>query len=618
MFSTMLSLSPIASGLLALALAAATIVCLIKDRPFLVVFTLLLFCRLVIAKEFLLLASAQGCLAIVLGALKDFVFVVPVLLLPRTRRFKIIAICIIAPLLTLNLMDVGYLLETFFRLQKVLFENVNPASLLIRKDMLLVFCLLVLVPLALGWFLFFRLAQHPTRRRTAFAILCPGLAALVFGLYPAYPKTGDYLTDEINMERNSSLQIVAESSVRNFLEEIILFPDDTTVQAYEYSPEELNFLKSSGVLDKKQRSPFRKPAYDRVIYVFIESLSLDLLNCKVSEPGGCVMPFYSSLLADSKNIALNNYYSSAFTTDEGIYAAFASRPDFANDDLNQRDLQNIFSLARQKGYISAYFMGASVYFRSKFKTYINTMQVDEIYGKEQTMDLPELNTGFEWGDTDERIFEKALLWIKQNRKKKFISIICTINTHPPFYSQGKIPPGVEDTPITRAFHATDLALQDFYKQLEKNGLLDKRTLLIIGADHQITHGGELALDHLPQNKFGNRRIPLVMVAKDKKPLQGLLKDARASAIDMAPTLGDLLALPEQKSYYGKSLFLKDKRYDLAMTRGGLFFFGTDEGEMSFDLRYRPDSNNELALYKWYFNIRDVQPPKLKESKPAVK
>lgn len=120
----------------------------------------------------------------------------------------------------------------------------NPASLLIRKDMLLVFCLLVLVPLwRWAGFYFFRLASTP-QGGTAFAILCPGLAALVFGLYPAYPKTGDYLTDEINMERNSSLQIVAESSVRNFLEEIILFPDDTTVQAYEYSPEELNFLKA--------------------------------------------------------------------------------------------------------------------------------------------------------------------------------------------------------------------------------------------------------------------------------------------------------------------------------------------------------------------------------------
>ena len=155
-------------------------------------------------------------------------------------------------------------------------------------------------------------------------------------------------------------------------------------------------------------------------------------------------------------------------------------------------METIFSLAAKQGYKSAYFMGASVYFRSKFKTYLNTMHVDEIYGLEQTMGLPPQEHKFQWGDTDGRIFEKALLWLKENKGSPSITIICTINTHPPFFSEHGVPPGVEDTPITRAFYSTDQSLKNFMEELEKSGLMDKNTLLIIGADHQITHGGDLA------------------------------------------------------------------------------------------------------------------------------
>ena len=42
------------------------------------------------------------------------------------------------------------------------------------------------------------------------------------------------------------------------------------------------------------------------------------------------------------------------------------------------------------------------------------------------------------------------------------------------------------------------------------------------------------------------------------------------------------------------------RYDLGMTRGGLFFFSTPETKFSFDLRYYPEDPAQQALYKWYY------------------
>ena len=572
-----------------------------EQRQFLIIFLLLILFRCISASDFILLLYAQTWLAVVLGSAKDFLFIAPFLFLTRFTLSKIMALITGAALIFLNLFDLIHIKETYFRLQQVTFENIDLAAILIRKDFLAIGLGAIGVCLFIFYLLFFKIPMQPANRLTSALIISIALASFALNPSPQIPKTGDYLTDEINMERDYALVIVADGSVRNLLYEALWAPPVYDRPIYEYSAEEKSLLDKFGVLGQKQANPLKAPAYDRVIYVFIESLSYDFLQCKALKPGAYTMPFYFSLLSDEKNIFLSNYYSSSFTTDEGIYAAFSSRPDFAGDDTTGRNPETIFSLARQRGYKSAYFMGASVYFRSKFKTYINTMQVDEIYGKEQTMDLPPQNTGFPWGDTDERIFEKALLWLTEHKEDKTITILCTINTHPPFYSQQESPPGIEDSPLTRAFYSTDKALETFVSGLKKEGLLDKKTLLIIGADHQITHGGEMVLNHLPQKKFGERRIPLVMISKNTAPLKKIIRDARSSAIDMAPTLGDLLALPEQPTYYGKSLFIPNRRYDLGMTRGGLFFFGTPEQSLSFDLRYDPEGVEQKSLYKWYFN-----------------
>ena len=98
-------------------------------RPaFAVLLGLLILCRLIMAGDFLLAANGQAYLAAILGALKDFTFMAPLLFLTGLRGGKTAAGLAAAVLIFFNALDVVYIKETFFRVQRALFENTDPAA----------------------------------------------------------------------------------------------------------------------------------------------------------------------------------------------------------------------------------------------------------------------------------------------------------------------------------------------------------------------------------------------------------------------------------------------------------------------------------------------------------
>ena len=602
------------------ALTLAVVVCLVVlsalrgNRRFLAVFAVLLACRAVICAQFSLLFTGSGILAAVLGSLADLAFLTPLLFLRPGKKRLLLSMLLTALVVAANAADTAYSLESGFRLQYMLFENLDLTALLIRWEYFLLALAGAAGILLLFYALFFRMPSGTTGRGAALGLTALCATVFVSGFIEAPPLR--LLTDAVqNTRPGAMLGVVADSAVRNFFVDALHPAPNLFMEEQSYTENEQLLLARAGIGGPGQRTPDKGlAAYSRVICVFVESLSRSFVSgpetLRLPEAASgsgkppAAMPILASLMADVRNISLAGYHSSAFSTNDAIYAAFASRPDFGGDSLAGRRVETVFSLAAAKGFSTAFFIGSSGEFGRLSANYKRLLQVAEVFDKDSGLGLPPATELSQWGETDARVFAKALAWMRGNTGASFVIGISTIDMHPPFYATGGPPPGFADTPLTRALYSTDAALGAFVHSLKAEGLLDERTLLVISADHQLTHGGKTALEALPGGVFGDRSIPLLFMSGDTRALRGMADPAVCSAVDLAPTLGDLLGLPEQPGYYGKSLFLAGGHYDLALSRDGtLFFRAPGTGEYSLKLDGPPKGAFERALYKWYFNTQ---------------
>lgn len=611
---------PLALGL-AGALLAVMAIALRGNWRFLVIFGTFFLCRLAICAQFQLLFTGGGILAAVLGSFADFVFLAPLLFLQPGRKRLLLTMISSTLVAAANIADTGYSLESGFRLQYMLFENLDLTALLVRWEYALFTVLGAAALLFLFYVLFFRLRSGMVARRPAKLLAILSAAVFISGFIEAPPVR--LLTDAVqNARPKAMLGIVADSSIRNFFMDAIRPAPNLTMERQKYTGVERRFLAAVGLAGPVQKYDGNNAAfYDRVICIFIESLSKSFVfgpeklrlpasgeRARTEEAARSAMPFFASLLENGRYVSLDGYHSSAFSTNDAIYAALASRPDFGGDSLAGRTMETVFSMASAKGWRTAFFLGSSGKFGHLDRNYKRLLKVESVFDKDSDFGLPPAKEHSQWGETDDRVFKKMLEWMKMNAGEKYVIGMSTIDTHPPFYAKGPPPPGFADTPLTRALYFTDTALADFITTLEREGLLDERTLLVVTADHQITHGGRSVIEALPGGDFGDRGIPLVFLSGDTGPLRSMADPALCSAVDLAPTLGDLLGFPAQPGYYGKSLFLERTHYDLALSRDGTLHFRTwEEPLIAFKLAAPPKDEREQALRKWYFNRQQGYP-----------
>ena len=621
MFELLFSLpGPLALGLAGALLAVVT-VSLRGNWRFLVIFGIFFVCRAAICAQFQLLFTGGGTLAAVLGSFADFVFLAPLLFLQPGRKRLFLTMISSTFVVAANIADTGYLLESGFRLQYMLFENLDLTAVLVRWEYALFTVLGAAALLFLFYVLFFRLRSGMVGRRQAKLLTALSAAVFISGFIEAPPVRA--LTDAVqNARPKAMLGVVADSAIRNFFMDAIRPAPNLTMEEQKYTDGERRFLAAVGLAGPVQKyDGSNATAYDRVICVFIESLSKSFalgpeklrLPASGAQAGAeaaarSAMPFLASLLEDGRHVSIDGYHSSAFSTNDAIYAALASRPDFGGDSLAGRSMETVFSMALAKGWRTAFFLGSSGKFGHLDRNYKRLLKVESVFDRDSDFGLPPVKEYSQWGETDDRVFEKALAWMKMRASEKYVIAMSTIDTHPPFYAKGAPPPGFADTPLTRALYFTDTALAGFVTAFEKEGLLDELTLLVVTADHQITHGGRSVIDALPDGDFGGRSIPLVFMSGDTAPLRDMTNPALCSAVDLAPTLGDLLGFPAQPGYYGKSLFVERGHYDLALSRDGTLSFRTwEEPLIFFRLAAPPKDGRERALRKWYFNRQQGYP-----------
>ena len=161
---------------------------------------------------------------------------------------------------------------------------------------------------------------------------------------------------------------------------------------------------------------------------------------------------------------------------------------------------------------------------------------------------------------DRKLFDYALEYLRVHKNKPTFVTILTVDTHSPLgrlnYLREKyqeIDEKFYDTPtLPRAFARFGQDVTRFIARMQKNGLFDDDTLVLIMPDHPAYANmptGALFTPYQPQ--FDN--LPFIILTKDKIK-QPVSQNELLSQLDIAPTMLDLLNIDIPRGMFGHSIF----------------------------------------------------------------
>ena len=210
-----------------------------------------------------------------------------------------------------------------------------------------------------------------------------------------------------------------------------------------------------------------------------------------------------------------------------------------------------------------------------------------------------------WGFHNDVMYEETLKLLEKAKAKndRLVMVTKTLDMHQPYpytgFSWNEMPDNVRSNKFitVRGVYWVDKTLEHFFKEAQKRGLMDDRTLFIITSDHNPHSGGEYTkLVTKAEDKQSIAPIPLIFVSKNLAPLNNLRTNEYASQIDLAPTLLYLLGIDVPDKFMGRNLLQPtDIPYALGYF-GGKAFYWSDERHLVDQMdKPVPDTEYEDAL-----------------------
>ena len=210
-----------------------------------------------------------------------------------------------------------------------------------------------------------------------------------------------------------------------------------------------------------------------------------------------------------------------------------------------------------------------------------------------------------WGFHNDVMYEETLKLLEKAKAKndRLVMVTKTLDMHQPYpytgFSWNEMPDNVRSNQFitVRGVYWVDKTLEHFFKEAQKRGLMDDRTLFIITSDHNPHSGGEYTkLVTKADDKQSIAPIPLIFVSKNMAPLNNLRTNEYASQIDLAPTLLYLLGIDVPEKFMGRNLLQPtDIPYALGYF-GGKAFYWSDERHLVDQMdKPVPDTEYEDAL-----------------------
>lgn len=302
--------------------------------------------------------------------------------------------------------------------------------------------------------------------------------------------------------------------------------------------------------------------YKRVILIATESLS-----AKYMHRFNPLIPAEASQTYDQifEEYPADTLHSVTLSTLYGLTVIFSSHPNAKLNYENGYPLSFVKELKRH-GFHTAFLRGANENYMDE-NLLFHQAGFDMVRGSSFFSDLPDYAPYIDWwGLTDRKLFEYTAQYLQEHQGEKTFITLLTVDTHVPLgrldyldHQYEEIDARFYDMPtMPRAYARAGQDLRYFLQLLDKKGLLDQDTLVLVTGDHP-------SFSNTPTNALFKPykpvfdRIPFAIITRT--PLgKPLAQEELVSQLDIAPTVMDLLNLPQPKGFFGHSLFdLEEQR-----------------------------------------------------------
>ena len=511
------------------------------------------------------------------------------------------------------LFDAFYFWQTSMHVESVLFQNLNIYAIkgvLATTSNILLAATVGAVALVL---LLFRVPK-PSKRKPNFvwSLLCVAMFTIGLnladklllsgGMWCVEEIIGSYITIENEKTRVIYRNMLSVPINLNFISKALFDTDKMAsakhVEMRELTDKDKKTLHKLGIDIPKSAVAKIAPQYDRVVLLILESMHRDYINYYNANIPEKATSYLNQLVIRYPH--LNKFYSSAVPTTQGLNATFRSHI-IMDKDLPGKGTPSLFRVAQAAGYKGIFMNASSQYYANELREYPDQFGMQEYIAKEQLEKFGYTGASG-WGYHNDVMYEHTLRILEENRGKKLLLVTKTLDMHQPYpytgYRWEEMPEGVRDNPnvTVRGVYWVDKTIEHFFKEVEKRGLMDERTLFLITSDHNPHSGGEYTkLVEKANDKLSIAPIPLLFISKNLAPLDELRTNEYASQIDLAPTLLYLMGLDIPEKFMGRNL-LQPTRMPFALGYfGGKAFYWSSKQHFVDQMDNPTPNDDEDAL-----------------------
>ena len=511
------------------------------------------------------------------------------------------------------LFDAFYFWQTSMHVESVLFQNLNIYAIkgvLATTSNILLAATVGAVALVL---LLFRVPK-PSKRKPNFvwSLLCVAMFTIGLnladklllsgGMWCVEEIIGSYITIENEKTRVIYRNMLSVPINLNFISKALFDTDKMAsakhVEMRELTDKDKKTLHKLGIDIPKPAVAKIAPQYDRVVLLILESMHRDYINYYNANIPEKATSYLNQLVIRYPH--LNKFYSSAVPTTQGLNATFRSHI-IMDKDLPGKGTPSLFRVAQAAGYKGIFMNASSQYYANELREYPDQFGMQEYIAKEQ-LEKYGYTGASGWGYHNDVMYEHTLRILEENRGKKLLLVTKTLDMHQPYpytgYRWEEMPEGVRDNPnvTVRGVYWVDKTIEHFFKEVEKRGLMDERTLFLITSDHNPHSGGEYTkLVEKANDKLSIAPIPLLFISKNLAPLDELRTNEYASQIDLAPTLLYLMGLDIPEKFMGRNL-LQPTRMPFALGYfGGKAFYWSSKQHFVDQMDNPTPNDDEDAL-----------------------